>query len=52
MDQARENYADRDLPPPRWTAERIVPSALRVVGIALIVVIIAMVLCMAWRRFG
>jgi hypothetical protein len=51
MDQEREDYADRDLQPPRWTAERIVTSVLRVVGIALIFVILAMVLRMAWPRF-
>ena len=51
MDQEREDYADRDLPPPRWTAERVVTSVLRAVGIALIFVILAMVLRMACPRF-
>jgi hypothetical protein len=50
MSQEREDYADRDLPTPRWTAERIVVRLLRLVFVALMVVLFALLCGFAYFR--
>ena len=51
MDPERDDYADLHLPPPRWTAERIVTWLLRVVFVALLLVISALAFGVARRAF-
>jgi hypothetical protein len=48
MDHEREDYADLHLPP-RWTAERIATTVLRVVFVVLVVAMLALFFEMARR---
>ena len=50
MDQERDDYADLNLPPPRWTAERIVVRLLQIVFVALMFALFALLFWFALGR--